>query len=135
MTEQTRDEVIERIRCIREAYVQAEKAGNFEPVASFVSGNLTVLPPGHPPIEGKSTWEDVFNDVTADHPERDHSIKYSSDETVVSGDLAVDRGTGTETKIGDDGDRIQNYFKYLWTYRRTDDGSWKLTHIMWSSNN
>lgn len=134
MPTENRTEVVEQIARIREAYERAEKEGRFDPVAPYVAEDLVVMMPGRDPIEGKSTWEALFNEMMVDAPDREYEITYSSAEIVMDGELAFDRGAAVDT-ANDEGDGSQQgEYSYLWVYQRTPEESWELTHLIWNRN-
>jgi len=51
-------------------------------------------------------------------------------ETVVSGDVAYDYGTYTQTITPPKGKPMQVNGRYLVTFRKQPDGSWKISHHM-----
>lgn len=60
-------------------------------------------------------------------------VEYSSQEIVVFGDWAFDRGTERYTltpKAG--GAPIQKSGNYLYLYQRQADGSWKQSRVIWN---
>lgn len=62
-------------------------------------------------------------------------VEYTSAEMVVSGDVAYDRGTYSQTLTPTGaGDPITENGNYLWVYRRSPDGSWKQSRIIWNSS-
>lgn len=123
-----------RISEIREAYEEAEKTGEFSPVAPFVVDDLVVMPPGHRPIVGKLEWESIFNEAMADAPDRNYHIEYSSDEVLISDELAVDRGTAIDTADDDGEERLRRGYNYVWVYRWESENGWKLAQLIWNSN-
>lgn len=133
MTEDDRAEVGERIAETRKAYQQAEKEGRFDPVAPYVADDLVVMMPGHPPIEGKSEWESLFNQTMADAPEKEYEITYSSSETLVNGSLAIDRGTAIDSTKTEETGMEQGGYSYVWVYQREPDDEWKLSRLIWNS--
>lgn len=128
------EEAENRISEIREAYEEAEKTGEFSPVAPYVVDDLVVMPPGHPPIVGKSEWEAVFNDAMADAPDRNYHIEYSSDEVLISDELAVDRGTAIDTAEDNGEETLRRGYNYVWVYRWEPEASWQLAQLIWNSN-
>lgn len=123
---------VEQIAQIRAAHARAEGAGSFDQVVEFVADDLIVAPPGNAPIEGRDEWASRFDKAMADAPDREYEITYTSHETLVSGDLAIDRGTCTDTAKDDSGELAETEYNYLMVFRHTDDGSWKQIRTIWN---
>jgi ketosteroid isomerase-like protein len=61
---------------------------------------------------------------------------WTSEELLVSGDLAVHRFTGTALMISrETGDTIAEDRKYLDVWRRGDDGEWRVARHIYNMNN
>lgn len=61
-------------------------------------------------------------------------MKYATDEIVVSGDWAMERGTAVETMTPKSGGAAEtSNAKYLWLYHR-NNGKWELARLMWNSS-
>ena len=61
-------------------------------------------------------------------------VKYKTDEIVVSGDWAFERGTAVETVTPKAGGAPQtSNAKYLWVYHR-NGGTWELARLMWNGS-
>lgn len=123
---------IDQIAHIRDAHARAEAEGTFDPVLDHVAEDLVVAMPGHAPIEGRDAWAEKFNELMAGAPDREYEITYESAETLVSDDLAIDRGTCVDTAVGEDGDQLQTEYNYLMVFQRTAEGSWKQTRTIWN---
>lgn len=134
MVKSSNHDVVEQIEKVRAAYEEAEKQGDFSAVAPYVAENLVVMPPSHLPIIGKHEWQTTFNEMMADAPEREYEISYSSEETLVSGDLAIDRGTAIDSAEPEGEETLRRGYNYLWVYQRFGDTEWKLSHLLWNSN-
>jgi hypothetical protein len=60
-------------------------------------------------------------------------VEYNSQEVVICGDWAFDRGTERYTltpKAG--GASIRKSGNYLYLYQRQEDGSWKQSRVIWN---
>jgi ketosteroid isomerase-like protein len=89
-----------------------------------------MMGPNKPPVTGGDSVAAlmrVFHDAFA------VQVEYNSQEIVVSGDWAFDRGTEHYTltpKAG--GAPIQKSGNYLYLYQRQKDGSWKQSRVIWN---
>ena len=61
-------------------------------------------------------------------------ISITQEDVILSGDIAVARGNYVLTIIPEEGDPVVLNGKYLNVVRRQMDGTWKLAHNMFSSN-
>jgi ketosteroid isomerase-like protein len=116
---------------IRERVATAENSGRFELMKPDLAEDVIVMAPGMPAITGRAAatafMEAMLKDFTVE-------VKYTSEEIVVSGDLAFDRGTVWQRitpKAG--GPSVEEPAKYLWVYQRVN-GAWKHSRVTWSSN-
>jgi len=92
--------------------------------------NAVALPPNGTPIRGiqniKEWMEPIF-----EHYRTTSEVQ----ELDTDADSAwVYLSAKDHTKPLDGGDMIESDNKCIWLLRRTADGSWKSTHIMWNSN-
>lgn len=128
--EPNREEAIEQITEIREAFERAENMGDASVIEKHCTDDVVVMPPGQPPAVGKEVakrgMEELFEAV-------DLEIEYTSEEIVVDGDIAMNRLSARETHIPKDGgDAIEHTADSLWIYRRSPDGEWKQSHAIWN---
>jgi ketosteroid isomerase-like protein len=92
-----------------------------------------VMPPGRPAIEGLRALRDheqAHHDAFA-HP----ALEYESQELVVAGDWAFDRGIERLTEAPKDGSAsIDVVGKYLTVYQRQPGGGWKIARGIFNSS-
>ena len=70
----------------------------------------------------------------ADFDEATIEMANEIDEIRVLGDWALVRGRDTSTRTPTDGEPIPETSKWLAIHERQPDGSWKITHDIWNSN-
>lgn len=123
---------IARLNEIRERVSRAENSGRFELMRPDLADDVIVLAPGAPAVSGLAAatamMEDLFRQVTLE-------VKYRSEEIVVMGDWAFDRGTAWQRitpKAG--GLSSEEEGKYLWLYRKNRDGAWKHARVTWNAS-
>ena len=110
----------------------AENAGSVEQMRLHFADDVVMMGPNMPAVSGADSvaaaMRSFFDAFTV-------QIQYTSQEIVVLGDWAFDRGTYRHTLTPKSGGApIPENGKYLWLYRRHPDGSWKQTRVIWNSN-
>jgi uncharacterized protein (TIGR02246 family) len=109
----------------------AENAGSVDQFRGFFADDLVMMGPSGPPVTDADSvvaLMRVFHDAFA------VQVEYNSQEIVVFGDWAFDRGTERYTltpKAG--GAPIRKSGNYLYVYQRQEDGSWKQSRVIWNS--
>ncbi len=105
---------------VREHLAEAVRQGDLEGILATFDDSVVVMSPNEPPIIGleraRSWLEPYFSTPRPD-------ATYESAELHVAGDWGFGRGSSW----GGSGKR-------LWIFRRQGDGTWRISHIMWSSN-
>lgn len=110
----------------------AENAGSVERMRAHLAEDVVMMAPDMPAVVGAAAVAEAmggFFDSFA------MEIDYESEEIGVVGDLGFDRGTFSQTltpKAG--GPAIAGTGKYLWIYRRSPDGTWKQSRVIWNSS-
>lgn len=121
------------VEAVREAERAAAEAGDVEAFVALLSPDIMVMPPNDVAVSGRDaarTWlADFMEAFTVSFS------SYTTDDVVVDGDLAVERYSGvwTVTPKGE-GDALTERVKGLHVYRRQPDGSWRMTHDVWNSD-
>jgi uncharacterized protein (TIGR02246 family) len=108
----------------------AENAGSVDQFRSFFADDLVMMGPNKPPVTGGDSVAALMREF---HAAFAVQVAYNSQEIVVFGDWAFDRGTERYTltpKAG--GAPIQKSGNYLYVYRRQEDGSWKQSRVIWN---
>jgi uncharacterized protein (TIGR02246 family) len=121
------------IEAMREAEQAAAEAGDVDAFVALMASDMMVMPPNGPAVSGLEAsrqWaEDFMGAYSVSFSE------YNTDDVIVSDDLAVERISGVWTvtpKAG--GDPVTERVKGVHIYRRQADGSWKMTHDLWNSD-
>ena len=108
----------------------AESAGSVDQFRGFFTDDLVMMGPNEPLVIG---GDSVAALMRVFHGKYGVQVKYDSQEIVVFGDWAFDRGTERYTltpKAG--GAPITKSGNYLYLYQRQKDGSWKQSRVMWN---
>jgi uncharacterized protein (TIGR02246 family) len=108
----------------------AENAGSADQFRSYFADDLVMMGPNEPPVTGGDSVAALMRKF---HDAFTVQVEYNSQEIVVFGDWAFDRGTERYTltpKAG--GETIQKSGNYLYLYQRQADGSWKQSRVIWN---
>jgi ketosteroid isomerase-like protein len=117
---------------IRKEFESAETAGSTERMRVHITEDVVMMAPNMPAVSGADNAMAAMRGFFEAFGVR---IKYNSEETVVAGDWAFDRGTYRQTlapKRG--GAAVNESGNYLWLYRREADGRWKQARVIWNSS-
>ena len=91
-----------------------------------------LMPPHHPSVLGHEAIAKYFRDLFSRSKVK---FAFTSSNVHLAGDVALERVTYTATIWpGDGAPPIEDIGKGLHVYRRQPDGSWKLTHDIWNSD-
>jgi ketosteroid isomerase-like protein len=102
-------------------------------VASFYAEDAIAYPPNEPIAIGrlaaKKVWASYFANPT-------FSISWKTVHAGVStsGDLGFTAGTYEDSFKGPDGKRVHEKGKYVCTWRKEKDGTWKAIHDIWNAD-
>jgi ketosteroid isomerase-like protein len=116
---------------IRREFQQAERDGDAVKMYSYIAADIVVMPPNMPARRGEeisvASLREFFDTFKVDG-------EYKSEEIVIAGDWAFDRGTGTETLTPKNGAPpiVTRQANYVWIYRRDGD-TWKQARVIWNS--
>lgn len=122
---------VERIDQIRREWERAENQGDPSIIDRHAAADVVAMPPGNPPIVGGDASKNFLREWFSRF---DVEVEYTSEEIVVSGDLAIDHGTAFQRMVPTgEGDPIEGTYSYLWVYRRTGEG-WKQVRAIWNKN-
>jgi len=102
-------------------------------VAAFYAEDAVVLPPNEPAAMGRAAAEKVWASYFA-APNFAISWKTTAADISKSGELGYTAGTYEDSYDGPDGKRVQEAGKYLCTWRKQKDGTWKAAYDMWNSD-
>ena len=117
---------------LRQAYINATKAGDIDQIVSLVTDDVIAMPPNDTTLYGRAEWrawwEEYFQYFRIDalsEPER---------EVTVNGDFALERsGYMVAIVPAAGGSRIRDDGRFFSIWKRQPDGSWKMWQTMWSS--
>jgi len=102
-------------------------------VASFYAEDAIAYPPNAPMAIGrgaaKQVWASYFADST-------FSISWKTlhAEVSKSGELGFTAGTYEVSFTDPDGKQVNEKGKYLCTWKKQSDGTWKASHDMWNTD-
>ena len=124
---------VEAIRSTNDEYVLAVMANDLDGWLAFWTDDAVWMYDGMPALTGKDANRPGFEEESGAF--NFEAFNINSEETVVSGDWAYDRGTFTATSVPvDGGESVQVDAKYLVIMRRQADGSWKYARFIFNSN-
>ena len=119
---------------IRDRLESAENGGDADYISAMLAEDVVLMVPNEPVCEGKPAAAGFVRDMLAgllDTFER--RIAYVSDEVLVAGALAFDRGHFSFTATRkDDGSATHATGKYLWLYSRGGASGWLLSRMVMS---
>jgi ketosteroid isomerase-like protein len=122
-------DTIDRIRRQTEA---AENAASVDRMRVHFTPDIVMLAPNMPAVAGADS---VAHAMRAFFDAFDVQIQYTSQEILVMGTWAFDRGTYRHTLTPRRGGTpLKETGKYLWLYRRMPDGSWKQARVIWNGS-
>ena len=109
----------------------AVEAGDLDAVMAFWTDDALIIAPNLPMVHGKaavrSFFQAAFDSMTLE-------FERSSEEVIVSGDLAVHRGHTVSTYTPTGQASIEDPQKWVDVYRRQPDGSWLIWLTIWNSD-
>jgi len=100
-------------------------------VASFYADDAIAYPPNEPAAVGRPAAKKVWAAYFADPS---YSISWKTVHAGVSGDLGFTAGTYEDSFKGPDGKLVQGKGKYVCTWRKQKDGTWKAIHDIWNTD-
>jgi uncharacterized protein (TIGR02246 family) len=124
---------VEAIRGVNQQCLAAINSGDADTCPNLFTDDGVFMPPNEPMIIGKDAiraWlQTAMDSFTFDNT-------WSSEEIVVFGDWAFDRGSSTSIITPKEGgESIKDAGKYIWILERQSDGSWKYARVIWNSDN
>ena len=102
-------------------------------MAAFYAADAIAYPPNEPAAIGQAAARNVWAAYFADST---YTISWKTDHAGVSksGDLGFTAGTYEDSFRGPDGKMVAEKGKYLCTWAKQADGTWKATHDMWNTD-
>jgi ketosteroid isomerase-like protein len=127
------DAVAKELTRLDTEWSKAALAKDVDKVASFYAADAVVYPPDAPVVHGqaaaKQAWASIFSEPTFTL-----SWKTEYAHAAKSGELGVTAGSYEDSFRGPDGAMVVQKGKYLCTWEKQADGSWKAAHDMWNSD-
>ena len=102
-------------------------------VASFYAEDAIAYPPNEPGAIGRPAAKKVWAAYFAD-PTYSISWKTVHAEVAKSGDLGFTAGMYEDSFKGPDGKMVHGKGKYVCTWRKEKDGTWKAIHDIWNTD-
>lgn len=116
---------------IRLEFEAGENAGDLGRMTRHLAADVIAMPPNRAITTGASAFTESLRTFLGAYAV---DVEYKTDEVVVSGDWAFERGTAVETMTPKAGGGAQtSNGKYLWVYHR-NGGTWELARLMWNSS-
>lgn len=125
------DDVV-AIVSLRDSIQAAETGGRPDGMLAAFAEDVVLMAPGMPAMVGKTAATEAIRGM---FQAMTFSVQYASDEVVVMGEWAYDRGSYTASmtpKAG--GPAGADRGKYLWLLHRQADGSWKYHRVIWNAD-
>jgi uncharacterized protein (TIGR02246 family) len=102
-------------------------------LANLFTEDCVRMPDGAPTTKGRAVLEDAYRKEFADIWKTKFDASIHTDEVVESGDYGFARGTDTLSQEMN-GKRTSETGKWMATYKRRPDGSWKYFWSTYNSN-
>ena len=127
------DAIAKALTQLDDDWSKAAATRDAERVASFYAEDAIAYPPNEPVAIGqpaaKKVWASYFADST-------FSISWKTVHAgaAASGDLGFTAGTYDDSFKGPDGTIVRETGKYVCTWKKQKDGSWKAIHDIWNTD-
>jgi len=124
---------MEAIDALRGSFAAAMSAGDVDGMMFDYAEDAVQMPPNEPALRGTGA-------IRARHQafldQYEIVLENPAEEIFVTGDWGLLRGSYVISLTPKaDGESIQDAGKYLVTWRRQPDGSWRVAHEIWNSDN
>ena len=128
----TSAEDIVAIVALRDSIQAAENGGRADGMLAAFAEDVVVLPPNTAALNGKTAATEYLRGGLSAMV---MTVQYTSEEVVITGDWAFDRGSynGSMTPRAG-GATTTDRGKYLWILHRGADGAWKYHRVMWNAD-
>ena len=127
------DTMAKALAHLDDEWSKAAVAKDVDRVASFYAVNAIAYPPNEPMAIGRTAAKKVWASYFAD-PTFSISWKTLHSGVSTSGDLGFTAGTYEDSFKGPDGKLVKEKGKYVCTWRKEKDGTWKAIHDIWNSD-
>jgi ketosteroid isomerase-like protein len=114
-------------------WAKAAATRDADRVASFYAEDAIAYPPNEPAAIGRLAAKKVWAAYLAD-PTFKISWKTTHAGVSKSGDLGYTAGTYEDSYKGPDGKLVTEKGKYVCTWKKQEDGTWKAIHDIWNSD-
>ena len=124
---------VEAINSLRDEFIGLDNASDAAGLASLYTNDAVLMPPNQAAVTGNQAIESWFQ-TTFDQFTTEFTV--ASEELEVVGDWAFDWGaymTALTPKAG--GEPTEDRGKYIVILRKQVDGSWRIAHDIWNSDN
>jgi len=128
-----RDDAQDRaaVDSIRLEFEAGENAGDLDRMTRHLAADVVAMPPNRATTTGAAAFTASLRGFLGAYKVK---VKYRTDEIVISGDWAMERGTAVETMTPKSGGAAEtSNAKYLWLYHRKNT-TWELARLMWNSS-
>ena len=124
---------MEAIDALRGSFAAAMSAGDVDGMMFDYAEDAVQMPPNEPALRGTGA-------IRARHQafldQYEIVLENPAEEIFVTGDWGLLRGSYVISLTPKaDGEPIQDAGKYLVTWRRQPDGTWRVAHEIWNSDN
>ena len=124
---------VEAINSLRDEFIGLDNASDAAGLASLYTNDAVLMPPNEAAVTGNQAIESWFQ-TTFDQFTTEFTV--ASEELEVVGDWAFDWGaymTALTPRAG--GEPTEDRGKYIVILRKQVDGSWRIAHDIWNSDN
>ncbi len=119
----------DEIRALHATWSDAVRRGDLEAALDLVSDDYVLWAPGAAPLVGRDAVRALLQAAMARYQEMDPT--YESEECIVVGDLAVDRGWDVQAAtVRETGERVTRRQRVTLVIRRSGDGRWRYARGM-----
>jgi ketosteroid isomerase-like protein len=116
---------------IRLEFEAGENTGELDRMTRYLAADVVAMPPNRAITTGATALTELLRGFLGAYKV---DVKYTTDEILIAGDWAFERGTAVETMTPKAGGVAEtSNAKYLWLYRR-NNGKWELARLMWNSS-
>ena len=117
---------------IRTRILEAELKGDASVFEEVAAPDVVVQPPNANTVNGREASVELMQQFFSKYQ---LNIQYASTQIQVDGDKAFDRGSYSQTVTPKDGGAaLASKGKYWWFYARADDGNWRQTRVIWTTD-
>jgi uncharacterized protein (TIGR02246 family) len=115
---------------LRQEWARDLHEKRLEASTALYSPDAVFIQPDGARVKGSAAIRRLYEKVTSTF---DSNLNFSSERVKISGDLAYDSGTYTETLLTRATHKsMLSKGSYLTIYRRGKDGNWKIAEQMWA---